>query len=437
MGEFCLKKSRSGVETIKDLITCRLFPRSYGYSVIVRKWDWFSLQKAHSRRIRDIRKAGKARVFFVVSQLAMWRLDDVFRILKEDGRFDAKLVICPFSTFSPEQRKTCVEELIAHCRKTGWNFLDKSNYENSADLITEFQPDIIFYPQLYEHLFNNELDCEKNLDRLIAYVPYGLPTVSGEWMYNSRFMNTVWKLYFPTALHLKYARKHSFNRARNMEIVGDPHAAAFSKPDHQYGWKNPGAKRIIWAPHFSVIDEGHLHRASFLDIHQLMWDLAQLFKNETEFVFKPHPRLLSELYRHPDWGKARTDAYFALWENGENTQLETGTYVDLFCTSDALIHDCGSFTAEYLYTGKPVLFVSPNFRSVYEGLDTFGSLCLDLHYQARNASDIQNFLKDVVLNGNDPKKKERETFRKRYLPPDYSSSFAQNVFHSLTKSLFR
>lgn len=366
----------------------------------------------------------------------MWRLEEVYQLLKKDDRFDVQLIICPFSTFSPEQKELCVRQIIEHCQKNDLDYIDKSSSGNDFDLIERFQPDIIFYPQLYETLFHNELDCEKNVNRLIAYVPYGLPTVSGEWMYNSRLMNIAWKLYFPTPLHWQYARDHSFNRARNMEIVGDPHASAFSKTAHFYPWKKAGAKRVIWAPHFSIIDEGHLHRASFLEIHQLMWDIARQFKNEMTFVFKPHPRLLSELYRHPDWGKARTDAYYALWVNGDNTQLETGPYVDLFCTSDAMIHDCGSFTAEYLYTGKPVLFVSRDYKDVYQGLDTFGSLCLDLHYQAGTGEDILNFLQDTVLGGADALKGERDAFCKRYLLPENQSSFVLNICRSLIKNLF-
>ena len=45
------------------------------------------------------------------------------------------------------------------------------------------------------------------------------------------------------------------------------------------------------------------------------------------------------------------------WESLSNAQLETGKYVDLFMTSDAMIHDCGSFTIEYHYTLKPVMYL--------------------------------------------------------------------------------
>ena len=45
--------------------------------------------------------------------------------------------------------------------------------------------------------------------------------------------------------------------------------------------------------------------------------------------------------------------------------LET-EYVELFKSSDALIHDCGSFMAEYLVTNKPVLFLEKNNYKIEE-----------------------------------------------------------------------
>lgn len=384
-----------------------------------------------------IRKRGCANVVFIMSCLAMWRLEELFCLLVGDPRFNVNLIVYPFQTFDEDQRKTTLKELRDFCHAKGLAFFDKTTFE--SDIISYLNPDIIFYPQLYHNIYNNELDCEKNLDRLIAYVPYGLPTVAGEWMYNSRFMNIVWKLFFPTTLHLEYAKSHSFNHARNMEVVGDPHAAEFIKLNHYYPWKKQdrNKKKVIWAPHFSINEEGYLHRTSFLLLYEVLWIIAKDFKNEIQFVFKPHPRLLSELYLHPEWGKERADAYYSMWQNGENTQLETGQYIDLFCTSDALIHDCGSFTAEYHYTAKPVLFLSTDFQSIYAGLDTFGTLCLDLHYQAHEESEIRGFLREVVLGGNDPLKHDREVFRKKYLLPDGQATFSNNVYRSLTDFLFQ
>jgi CDP-glycerol glycerophosphotransferase (TagB/SpsB family) len=97
---------------------------------------------------------------------------------------------------------------------------------------------------------------------------------------------------------------------------------------------------------------------------ELMLELAQAYKDRIQIAFKPHPSLITQLYQHPDWGKERADDYYARWQQMENTQLETGGYVDLFMTSDAMIHDSGSFVVEYLYANRPVMFVSINLQSI-------------------------------------------------------------------------
>lgn len=418
----------------------KIFPRTYGKHILYSVYHIDEIERARKERLLRIRSNNKVNVLFVASSLSMWRLDDVYKLLKADSRFKVHVVICPFSTFEPDQKRKSIEELCGHAVEQGWGYSIKDNLDDSDNLILSFDPDIIFYPQLYGHLFENELDCEKNLDRLIAYVPYGLPTVSGEWMYNSRYMNTVWKLFFPTKLHLEHARKHSFNRARNMVVVGDAHASDFLERSHSYHWKEQetGKKRVIWAPHFSIGQEGfNIHRGSFLWVNEIMWAISQEYKDQVQFVFKPHPRLLSELYRHPDWRKEKADAYYGMWKNGNNTQLETGAFIDLFCTSDAMVHDCASFSAEYHYTGKPVAFVSKDFESIYQELDGFGTMCLDLHYHVHSEKEIRDFLDTVVLGGDDRLQKEREAFRKEYLIPAEGSSFATSVYKNLVQSVFQ
>ena len=420
---------------VKECIV-RLFPDLYDWHLLEKRFSYSHYHRLQTNRLSGIRKKGYANVTFILSSLPMWRLEDVVTLLKKDSRFRVSIVICPFATYTEEQQVKCVNELTQYCQSKGWDFINRTSFDK--DIVAFLDPDIIFYPQLYNHLFRNELDCELNLDRLIAYVPYGLTTVSGEWMYNSRFMNIVWKLYFQTKLHLKYARSHSYNHARNMEIVGDPHATAYLTDNHSYPWKDCCArKRLIWAPHFSIGDHGFLHRASFLWLNESMWEIAEEYKDRLQIVFKPHPRLLTELYRHPDWGKEKADAYYEMWRTGCNSQVETGEYVELFCTSDAMIHDCGSFTAEYHFTGKPVAFASTDFHTLYEGLDEFGTKCMDLHYHVESIEDIRHFIETVVLGGQDQLKKDRDEFRHKYLMPAEGTAFHESVYHSLVKNLFR
>lgn len=413
-----------------------LFPSLYEKYLLEKLHHYSHYKRIHDHRLKEIREKGSARILFILSNLAIWRSEDICKLLLKDGRFDVRLVICPFADLADIQKKEYTDELIAYCDRQQWPYILKS--ESEQNLIDLLDPDVIFYPQMYNRLYLNELDCEKNLGRLIVYVPYGISTVSGDWAYNSRFINNSWKVFTPTALHLEYARHHSFIKGRNVEVVGDSHAKAFLQKPENDPWKKQDSpkKRIIWAPHFSINAGGHLNRASFLWLHELMVEIAREYQDEAQFVFKPHPWLLSELYKRPEWGVEKSNAYYDFWRNGENTQLETGPFIDLFNTSDAMIHDCGSFTAEYLYTGKPVMFASKDFPAVYQGLDAFGARCMDIHYHAQNEQDIRTFIQDIVLRGDDPKKAERDDFRNRYLIPPEGFSFENNVYRSLTDSLF-
>ena len=100
----------------------------------------------------------------------------------------------------------------------------------------------------------------------------------------------------------------------------------------------------------------------------------------------------------------------------ENTQLFNDGYEDLFLTSDAMIHDCGSFTTEYLFTKKPVMYLCKD-ADMTEKFNEFGVKAFECHYQGHSVADIDRFLKEVVISGNDPMKLQRETFFNDYLEP--------------------
>jgi hypothetical protein len=57
----------------------------------------------------------------------------------------------------------------------------------------------------------------------------------------------------------------------------------------------------------------------------------------------------------------------------------------IFLSSDALIHDCGSFMAEYLITGNHH-FLMIRKESVMEQWSTFGE-AINVHYQSKTNSN--------------------------------------------------
>ena len=112
-----------------------------------------------------------------------------------------------------------------------------------------------------------------------------------------------------------------------------------------------------------------------------------------------------------------------------NTTLVNGDYTDLFLTSSAMIHDCGTFTVEYLYLKKPVMFVGSEKHA--DRLTKFGRMCFNQHYVGDSIEQIRSFLDNVVLNGQDPKQHERENFFTKYLLPPKNRTVAENIYEEL------
>jgi CDP-glycerol glycerophosphotransferase (TagB/SpsB family) len=142
--------------------------------------------------------------------------------------------------------------------------------------------------------------------------------------------------------------------------------------------------------------------------------LAEKYRDSIQFAFKPHQLLKFKLQKI--WGEERTKNYYERWATMENTQLEETNYVDFFLTSDAMIHDCGSFTTEYLFVNKPVMYLTHD-EHVAERFNPFGLKSFECHYRGSSVEEIERFLQRVVLEGDDPKRSSRDALFEKYLKP--------------------
>jgi CDP-glycerol glycerophosphotransferase (TagB/SpsB family) len=259
------------------------------------------------------------------------------------------------------------------------------------------------------------------------------PIISQKWAYNSLLQNIAWKLFYPTLSHINTAKKFANNKGVNVFVTGYP---IFDEIlNHNKIRKDPwiindkSVKRIIWAPHHSIESDNSLQLSNFLHNYDLILDLAEKYKTKIQIAFKPHPFLISKLYNHIEWGKERADAYYKKWESKSNCQLETGEYVDLMITSDAMIHDSISFTVEYLYTKKPVFYVSK--KNHVNNLCVFGNLAFDQHYNGFSDSQIEHFISEIVVNDKDPMKLNRSKFFNDFLIPPNNQSVANNILSEI------
>ena len=293
--------------------------------------------------------------------------------------------------------------------------------------------DILFLPQQYiDHL------SEELTKYILCYIPYAFSTVSSfKWSEDTFLQNIFWKVFQSSDISIKEAAKITYNHARNRVYTGYAFGDELSSPKlTDYNpWKNTGKslKKIIWAPHFSIGD-AFLKTSNFLRLYDIMFDIAEKFSDEIQIAFKPHPYLFSKLCEHPDWGKEKTLEYYQKWKDLPNGQLDTGIYSDLFKTSDAIIHDCGSFTVEYLYTNKPCFYIMTPTDT--RDIDILGKEALDCYYKGTTIKEIEDFIQKVVLNNQDYMKDKREVFYNKYLLPPNGKSAAENILDEIEKSLW-
>ena len=403
-------------------------------------FKWVLIPRArdhHHKRIREIQKRGYARVVFLVSSLPMWRFQHVYDRLAADSRFKLSVAIYPFPSFSLAEEEASMESLRSFFSEKAVPVLDLCGELQPGSVLRQLDPDILFYPQPYNHLYGNDLDSPHLADRLLCYIPYSIYMTNATWVYKSFFNNVAWRLYYGSQFSKAFASRVLFNKGRNIRVVGEPMADFFSEPSVHSIWKPQETvkKKVIWAPHFSIVDEGLHHRDSFTWLSETMWKMAVQYHDQIQFTFKPHPRLRSVLADLPGWGEEKTRKYYNQWERGDNTQLETGPYVDLFKESDAMIHDCGSFSVEYHFTGNPVMFTTHDMNKVVRDKNAVGKNGLLAHYVGRSEEDVRIFLDQVVLKGEDPMKQQREQFRKDYLIPPGGKTVAESIYMDIIQGL--
>jgi hypothetical protein len=143
---------------------------------------------------------------------------------------------------------------------------------------------------------------------------------------------------------------------------------------------------------------------------------------QIDFIFRPHPLWKINLKVALGWPEIEINNFLEkLLKNKNVTYSEDFNYIELFNQSCGLIHDCGSFVAEYLYTLKPCCFMMNNLE-IYKNFNSVGKMCLDAHYQAFDEGEIFKFIEKVILSNSDDLMKERERIAKKFVINNHGQS---------------
>lgn len=362
-----------------------------------------------------VREGRPARVLFLVSSASMFPARPLFEAMRRDPSFDARIAVVPDLRWPGHPPETAMEEAERELDAAFPGALLPPLRRGAdglwPDVLTDFDQAIFPSPyDLSNYRYNpSRADAASVLG---ISVNYSFSTsVYGYKFWGLQNHACFWKIFFECDATAREYAAHSVLKGRNGEIVGyvKMDALASARP-----WpRNGNRKRVLICPHHSV--EGGANDMLALSNFRRYADyFLALPANhpELDFVFRPHPFLFTVLSHPSKWGPQKVSDWIARMKANPNVRWsDEGDYFPAFASCDAIVHDCGSFLAEWFYTGKPCCFMLKDPADIDAKFAPLGKECLSHCYLAYDEAAIETFLCDVVEGGADPKAAARDEFR--------------------------
>lgn len=426
------------------------------YSVLLGEGNEFYIQvKRYLEAIgieRLKKKREKIRIAFIVSGIPVWCEDELYRMLEESGFFEPYVYV--FLHNIGQGEKMMLEEYkqhVAFFKEKGMRVVETVGADGTIytwDQIGDF-PDMCIWttPWIYTHTEKQNF-INYPLSTIHMYIPYCYMISNNgvdydQKQFNYEFHNMITMVFEESGLAVEMAGKFAYVGKENVVFTGPPKMDKFYETIGTDPWEdvvakcgNTNIKKIIYAPHHSMIqEEGTFAASTFHYNYRTMLELAKKYAEDTVWLFKPHPALKFKTIQTGLFkDEAEWEAYVDEWKSLKNAIVYEGTdYVGLFMYSDAMILDSMSFIAEYMFADKPALYLTRDDMDFNE----YGRCLLEALYMAdgKDSSSIEKFIREVVLNATDTKQQEREYLFSKYLAyrgvNGLEQSAASNIFDNI------
>lgn len=373
---------------------------------------------AKCARLRDKMLAGgRLKAVFFVSNASMFPGGPLFDAMLGSERFDPHVVVVPDLRWRDGTELGMMEECRAALlpripaeRLSVAGRDAEGRWEEVLD-----GADVVCYPSPYE-MSAFRYNPRYSVGR--AFLPICVNYGFFRSVYDRRVMRGqgyawMWKAFFECAETLSEYRDHSAIGGANADLSGyvkmDPLAAVVPA--------RRSRRRVLVAFHHSVEGGSNdmLALSNFARYADFFLELIARHP-AIDFVFRPHPFLFKVLSRPRLWGAERVERYLVRLKSSPNViWSDGGEYFREFAESDACIQDCGSYLVEYFYTGKPCCYMLHEPGDVEAKFAPLGRECLENCYIAYNSRQIEQFVEDVVVKGEDPKGAGREALARRVM----------------------
>ncbi len=386
----------------------------------------YSIQQGYKEKENNVKaimkQQGKIKVGFIIVFNSVFPCRTVFECMLKSDCFDPYIIVAPNISRSMKfQTDTLNEAFDNLSMQYPGRVISGYDIENDRYLELYDEYNLVFFCNPYKNLVHPFHEIEYFLDKnvLTVYISYGLATL-GFWknVLATDFYNYVWKTTVENKYNYHFQKKHQRIKASNAFIAGYPKMDKLAT----YPKRKKKRKTIIISPHHTVWGWQALNISNFLRYSEFFIKLPKMYP-DIDFIFRPHPLLFSHLKSHGLWTQEQINEYIEKMLKNKNVIYDTdGDYLDKFAYSDAMIHDCGSFIGEYLYTENPCCYLMKSKEQPLNELTPLGEMCIKQHYHAFSENDICNFIESVVIKGNDTIKKDRKAFVNSVLKEKYPDS---------------
>ena len=343
------------------------------------------------------KKLSKLRFGAYIMYDTSFACEKLINLMKKDAsHWDIKLVVIPDVSRGHAHMISVYRRTKTFLIERYGNEYVEDGYDADKDIYADFsnQFDIIYCSNPYDAMAAkvHSVRYISTKDVLPVYIGYGFENaryISLERL-KSYELNLVWKCFTETTLSLNDYRKHELIKGRNVILKKK---RKMDSLNHYNMNIQKDRKKILLSPHHSVASET-LPFSNFLQYFNLILHLPDLFP-DIDFIFRPHPLLFYNLLQEKIWTQEQADKYLKDIAQKGIEYSAGGDYFQLFSECDAIVHDCGSYITEWLYTGKPCCFVR-NRNLKKKHLTRLGMQALEKYSCiARSADEIIAFIRAV------------------------------------------
>ena len=384
-----------------------------------------------------IRRKEKIKVAFVLYDSSMWCGDELYNFFANDSRFEPKVFLCLRHVVNDEHVTRDFLKGSELLKSHGLNVVDVKNLYAALptqDVVILLTP----YASRVATAFRPEQMTAKTL---LTHIPYSFDiSLRSDKYYNLTIFRAGWKIFFSSVIGREvYANHNPAMRPRSF-FSGYPRTDIFFNKISKFAfdWKmtRPDAKKIIWAPHHSVTEDT-IKYSTFRWNYEFMYEFAKAHP-EISWVVKPHPNLSFRTVQGKIFPSVEAfEKYLQKWNDLPNAKVYTGAYYQaLFATSDGMIHDSGSFIAEYQFVDKPMIFLTRK-ESLFNDLGN--TILKEASYlvDGKDLDAIAATIQKVFIEGNDDKAAARKEVFEKYLNyPKYNGLVASEfIYKSIADEL--